>query len=295
MTPKSKEQSAAAPASAADNGFSLISNEKLHGLYAAMLKCRMLVEGSRAFIRQSKVSGKNSAVAGREAATVGVAIDLHPEDSIVPLTGDPIRYVIHSLPLEALFARLFQPAVPWPGTAARLKAAIDVAVANKINKIRNISVVFSTNGLNSLGPWHEALRFAGVHGLPMIFVSWDTSLPEPPISDSQVKAKGAGLKTKACGFPAITVDGNDAVAVYRVAHEAIAHARMGDGPSLIECQSDSPGDPIQNMERYLAGKGLFTEGFKAEVTDRFRREMDAAIESAQSSPTLKPSTQLAGY
>jgi pyruvate dehydrogenase E1 component alpha subunit len=115
----------------------------------------------------------------------------------------------------------------------------------------------------------------------MIFVSWNAPPPGLPAPDLQNGANGVRLKTKAYSFPTIAVDGNDVVAVYRVAHEAIAHARMGDGPSLIECQTDGPGDPILNMEKYLSGKGLFTDGFKAEVTDRFRRELDAAIEVAQ--------------
>jgi TPP-dependent pyruvate/acetoin dehydrogenase alpha subunit len=294
MTSKSKEQRAAAPASAASNGFSLISNEKLHGLYAAMLKCRMLAERSHSLIRQNKVSGKKGAKAGREAAAVGVAIDLRPDDTIVPLSGDPIQYVIHSLPLVALFSSVFKQAVPSPVMGARLKAAIDAVVANKNNKNKNIAVAFSAKDSS---PWREALRFAGVHGLPMIFVSWNAPPPELPTADSQARVTGARLKTRAYSLPAITVDGNDAVAVYRVAHEAIAHARMGDGPSLIECQTDGVdlGDPILNMERYLAGKGLFTEGFKAEVTDRFRRELEAAIESAQGSPTQKRPRQLTGY
>ena len=293
MTSKSKGRSAAAPASAADNGFSLISNEKLHGLYAAMLKCRMLAEGSQALVRQNKVSDKNCAVAGREAATVGVAIDLHPEDTIMPLAGDPIQYVIHSLPLEALFGCLFKPAVSLPGSAARLKVATEAAAVHKINKTKNIVVAFSAKDSS---PWHEALRFAGVHGLPMIFVSW--SAPRPGLAtESQSKTDGMRLKTKTYSFPAIAVDGNDAVAVYRVAHEAIAHARMGDGPSLIECQTDGSdsGDPILNMERYLAGKGLFTEGFKVEVTNRFRRELEAAIEIAEGRLSRKASAHLASH
>jgi TPP-dependent pyruvate/acetoin dehydrogenase alpha subunit len=293
MTSKSKEQRAAAPASAASNGFSLISNEKLHGLYAAMLKCRMLAERSHSLIRQNKVSGKKGAKAGREAAAVGVAIDLRPDDTIVPLSGDPIQYVIHSLPLVALFSSVFKQAVPSPVMGARLKAAIDAVVANKNNKNKNIAVAFSAKDSS---PWREALRFAGVHGLPMIFVSW--SAPRPGLAtESQSKTDGMRLKTKTYSFPATAVDGNDAVAVYRVAHEAIAHARMGDGPSLIECQTDGSdsGDPILNMERYLAGKGLFTEGFKVEVTNRFRRELEAAIEIVEGRLSRKASAQLASY
>ncbi|MGA2085514.1 MAG: thiamine pyrophosphate-dependent enzyme [Terracidiphilus sp.] len=156
--------------------------------------------------------------------------------------------------------------------AARLNLAIDAAMANKLNKNNRIAVVISASEPASLGPWQEALSFGGLHGLLMIFVSWIKSFP---------------LKTDACAFPAITVAGNDVVAVYRVASEAIAHARKGNGPTLIECQTNSSdghseigsgnfrdpaevecwkaGDPILNMEKYLIRKGLFSEEFKKQI------------------------------
>jgi pyruvate dehydrogenase E1 component alpha subunit len=129
----------------------------------------------------------------------------------------------------------------------------------------------------------------------MIFVSRKTMPPEPPVVESPTKKNGIDLKTEACAFPAIAVDGSDAVAVYRVAHEAIAHARMGHGPTLIECLTDgsNPADPILNMEKYLIRKGLFTEELKTEVIGGFSRELDAALEAASACPSSNPSTRLA--
>jgi TPP-dependent pyruvate/acetoin dehydrogenase alpha subunit len=73
------------------------------------------------------------------------------------------------------------------------------------------------------------------------------------------------------------VEGNDAVAVYRVACEAVAHARKGDGPTLIVCQRWQEGDPLQNMENYLDRKGLFSEKFRRQVESGFLAKLDAAI------------------
>ncbi|MGH9600436.1 MAG: thiamine pyrophosphate-dependent enzyme, partial [Terracidiphilus sp.] len=92
-----------------------------------------------------------------------------------------------------------------------------------------------------------------------------------------------------CSLPAIVVDAHDAVALYRVAQEAIAHARRGGGPTMIACTpfraagasvNKRTGDPIAKMERYLAGKGLPASRLKAAVTAGFSRELDAAVEAA---------------
>ena len=104
--------------------------------------------------------------------------------------------------------------------------------------------------------------------------------------------EGGGHKTQAWGVPAITVDGNDAVAVYRVASESIARARLGRGPTLIECgvyplhgpagnhrkngRRLEAHDPISAMEIHLARKGLFSERLKRQTVAGFRRELDAA-------------------
>jgi TPP-dependent pyruvate/acetoin dehydrogenase alpha subunit len=290
----SKQQPPAAHVQPAQNGFSLISNGKLLALYSTMLKCRMIQGRIRILFRQNNFTGNHSPAVGREAAAVGVAIDLAPEDTVAPPPGDLIPLFINGLPLETLFGGLFHPVAPSSGIAARLKIATDAALANKLNKNNKISVALSTSEPASLGPWHEALSFAGLHSLPMVFVSWTTLPPQSLTLGSQTKAKGIPLKTKAYSFPSITVDGNDAVAVYRVAHEAIAHARLGHGPTLIKCKTCrwKADDPIMNMENYLTRKGLFTEEFKSEVVAGFNMALDAAIEIAERPHSRKAATRL---
>jgi TPP-dependent pyruvate/acetoin dehydrogenase alpha subunit len=94
------------------------------------------------------------------------------------------------------------------------------------------------------------------------------------------------------GFPAIPVDGHDAVGVYRVASEAMAHARRGSGPTLIQClpspfgQMDGRrGCPLANMERYLAGRKLISDGWAARLARRFTRELEAALPKTARRPS----------
>jgi pyruvate dehydrogenase E1 component alpha subunit len=91
------------------------------------------------------------------------------------------------------------------------------------------------------------------------------------------------------------VESNDAVAVYRVSCEAIAHARKGDGPTLIECKCCQEGDPLRNMETYLDRKGLFSEKFKRQVESGFLEELAAAERVAGKSRSSKsPEAHLRG-
>ncbi len=119
------------------------------------------------------------------------------------------------------------------------------------------------------------MKFAGAQRLPIFFVSQCTNRGARP--DNRSNGGGGRLKAKSYGFPAIAVEGNDAVAVYRVACEAIAHARKGDGPTLIECQCWQEGDPLLKMEKYLDRKGLFSEKFRRQVESGFIAKLDTAV------------------
>jgi TPP-dependent pyruvate/acetoin dehydrogenase alpha subunit len=275
MTPRSKETTVLAPTSPAQNGFSLIPNQKLLQLYSTMLKYRILVESPHIILKQNKLAAVIPASPGCEAAAVGVTIDLLSADTLAPPLGDLIPIFVNALPLEAILAGLFNPIVPAPSASARLKIATDAARTNKLKKNCKIAVALSNNEPTSLGPWHRALSFAGLHDLPMIFGCWN----HRPLRTE---------RTKNLGFPIITVDGNDVVAVYRVASEAITHARNGNGPTLIECLAYplNPGDPILNMEQYLANKGLFSDKFKRDEAAKFRKELETAMESARNSARL---------
>jgi TPP-dependent pyruvate/acetoin dehydrogenase alpha subunit len=269
MTAKAKETTVLTTPPSIQNGFSLISNEKLLELYTTMRKCRIIHERVRILISQHQNGPKvgnltaQAAAWSQEAASVGMTIDLLPEDSILSHPGDFIPAFIRGMELTVLFRALFEPVAPQSGRA-RLKIATDKAKLNKRMRNKGIVVAFSSTH-DQLEPWLQALARAGVQDLPMVFLSWNHN----------------STKTRSHAVPAITVDGNDVVAVYRVACEAISHARMGNGPTLIECQTvaEDRGDPILNMESYLIRKGIFSEEFKATELARFAKELEAAVKS----------------
>jgi pyruvate dehydrogenase E1 component alpha subunit len=279
MTAQSKKITSAATAAASvQNGFSLISNEKLLELYFAMVKGRML--GERARVHSGKLPENGSAAKGREAAAVGVLLDLGREDFLAPAPGDLLAAYLKGAPLDRIFARPggldslgddslnVLPACANPAT--RLAIAAGVALAGKLKSSNQLTVAFCDAAAATTKLCQQAWHFAGAHSLPILYVCWNSR-----------PARDLYLEAAPCGFPGIAVDGHDVVAVYRVACEAIAHACKGNGPTLIECKSGlgsggEDGDAILNMEKYLTRKGLFREEEKRQVAVEFKGELDSA-------------------
>jgi TPP-dependent pyruvate/acetoin dehydrogenase alpha subunit len=296
-----------------------------------MLHCRMIEERARILFKQSKFTGNYYAAVGQEATEVGCAVDLRREDTVAPSHRDFIANYIKGVPLKFMFAQLYAKATspdkgrsspahcgyaelnvitPASTIAAQLNIGTGVALANKMKKNDNVVVAFSGDGSTSLGFWHEALNFAGVQQLPIVYVIQNNRWAESVPLRLQTRVEDLSIKAQGYGFPGITVDGNDVVAVYRVAQEAIHRARTGDGPTLIECKTYrwyghseidpakyrpaeeveewKEKDPIPQMERYLTKKGLFNDKWKEQVVESFSKELDAAVEFADKSPLPEP-------
>jgi TPP-dependent pyruvate/acetoin dehydrogenase alpha subunit len=320
--PAKKKAAVPAGAPPGSNGFSLISREKLLELYTTMVKCRLLEERAGVLLKQSRFTGGYDAAVGQEASAVGVTIDLRPEDTLIPSHRDFIVNFIVGAPLDKMFAQLIARAahpVKGPSApaelgdapvnarsstiAAQFSIATGVALANKTKKNGNVAVAFCGEGSAWLPSWHETLNVAGKDELPILFVCQNNLGAEPGRNKLQVE--DIAQEAEAYGFPGIAVDGNDVVAVYRVAHECIDRARQGRGPTLIECRTDrcignsgidqlkcrdpeevahwTAQDPITNMEKYLTAKGLYSAEMSQEVVDSFNKELDAAIEIAEKS------------
>ena len=276
MTTRKKKR--AAPAG--NDGFSLISNEKLIALYAAMLRCRMLDERIRALAGP----GRSAFGRGHEAAVVAATIDLLPKDAISPPRGGLTPCLVKGVRLKTIFtwlraqpdalpARYALRGIIAPGAdiATQLKAALRAAQLARATKSKNLVVVFANCAQLTRGVGLEFLRIAAAERLPILFVCHARSSKE----DFAPKARDYGL-------PGITVDGDDVVAVYRVVSEAITHARRGNWPTFIECKPWTVGDrkkrgagsALNNMEAYLSRKGLFSTKLKTDLTARFTRELD---------------------
>lgn len=274
--------------------FSLIPNEKLIEIHAAMVKLRMIAVAAGKMRRR----GALRMTAGREAALAGVCIDLAADDALSVAAEDAAAWAMKGMTLSELpgyleakrqraggqaKAHVNNGMIPFARTAAtRLAVACGVAQTQKWRGTGAITLAVSGDGMLQPDEWHEPLCFAGQHGLPIVFVCH--SEPGGERAFEQIAAHA-----QVCGIPAITVDGWDAVAVYRVASESIGRARKGRGATLIECRSDKQtaepqrrartlmNDPLLKMEAYLKGKGLWNQRLRTQVALAFDRELAAAM------------------
>jgi hypothetical protein len=257
------------------NGFSLISNEKLLALYAALLKCRML----------SRRMGRGHAQ--REAsiaAAVGAAVDLLPRDRLAASGSGVLARFAKGTSLRRILSLIgsnhrssHAAALKSTLRAALRKGSVDKGEKGQRQKGAQIAVAFCDDASAPAEAWRESLREAASKRLPILFVCCAAK-----------EAEHVESFAPKSGFPVIVVDCNDVVAIYRVASEAIAHARRGNGPTLIVCRpwplserrsarAHDPGDAIVTMENYLARKGLFSAEFKRKTISEFARELRAAM------------------
>ena len=117
----------------------------------------------------------------------------------------------------------------------------------------------------------EALKLAGSGKLPVVYVIKNGS-------DGAAYAphlKPVSLLARAGGFPGVIVDGQDVVAVWRVAQESVHRARNSGGPTLIDCRMEATRDPLAHMEHYLRKRSLWDEAWREKVAEQIRAELQA--------------------
>jgi len=170
----------------------------------------------------------------------------------------------------------------------------------------DVSVCFFGDGTTNIGAFHEALNFAAIWKLPVIFVCENNHYMEyTPIHEVTAVPHPAADRASAYGLERIIVDGNDADAVYRTAVTAYAKARKGDGPSLIECityrhsghsradpakyrpegelEKWKERDPIKIYRERLLEFGIDPEVMRG-IEEGIKREVDEATEKCKASP-----------
>jgi TPP-dependent pyruvate/acetoin dehydrogenase alpha subunit len=316
---------------AAETPATRLSPELLLGLYRMMVKCRMCDEKARILFRQGKYAGNFYSNVGQEAGEVGAGYSLRVEDWVAPSHRDWTACIIKGAPLTACFAQLFgkvdspdrgksTPAhmgypslniiTPASTIAAQLMIGTGVAWGMKRKGEDNVVVTYCGDGATSIGWFHEALNFAGVHRLPVLYVVqnnlWAESVPlrlQTALTDLSDRAKGHGIT-------GVSVDGNDILAVYEAATKAIARARAGEGPTVLECKTYrwyghseidpakyrmpeeveawKKKDPIPRFEKYLTDHKLLDDETRKQVRDEITREIDEAVEFAEKSPYPAP-------
>ncbi len=308
-------------------GQSVHPPELLLGLYRMLLKCRMSDEKARVLFRQGKYGGNFYSAVGQEATNVGTAYALREDDWIAPSHRDWTSNIIKGVALKLCFAQLFAKATspdrgrsapahmgypplhvitPASSIAGQVSVGTGVAFGLKKHGGDTIVVSYFGDGATSIGGFHEALNFAGVHKLPIVYVCANNLWAESVPLRLQTALTDLSDRAKAYGFPGISVDGNDVLAVYDAAQTAIARARAGDGPTLLECKTyrwygHSEIDPakyrtqeeveawkkkcpLATFEQRLIEKNILTEAAKKQMAAEITREIDEAVAFAEQSP-----------
>jgi pyruvate dehydrogenase E1 component alpha subunit len=241
---------------------------------------------------------------------MGSVFTLKPTDWMVPSFRETAAMIWRGWPIERLllfFAGYLEGLQPGPEqrdlpvtipVGTQLPHAVGLAYAARYKGEDAVVMVYCGDGATSEGDFHEAVNFAGVWHVPVVFVvqnnQWAISVPLKKQTHSRTLAQ----KALAYGIPGVQVDGNDVLAVYAASLEAVRRARAGQGPTLIECvtyrlgvhtTADDPTryrsdeevkawerkDPLTRFKAYLEKKTLLVEGLEQEVDQEIARAVKA--------------------
>ncbi|WP_428936857.1 pyruvate dehydrogenase (acetyl-transferring) E1 component subunit alpha [Fontivita pretiosa] len=301
-----------------------LGDEDVRSLYEQMIICREFDEQAFKLQRSGRM-GTFPQNKGQEASALGAARALRRGwDHIVPYYRENPALFLHGLPMH--YVLLFwmgdergnaipahyciNPLIVAIGTQTLHAAGI--AWAFKMRKEPKVVLSFFGDGATSTGDFHEAMNFASVFRLAVIFTClnncWAISVP----SCRQTAAQTFAQKALAYGMPAIQVDGNDIFAVYKAHREAVERARGGGGPSFIECLTYRLGDhttaddarryrdpkeyeaalardPLIRTRKYLESKSLWNDDLQVQTEKRAKAMVQDVVQAALR--TGKPSIE----
>ncbi len=304
-----------APALASDTG-------ELLKMYRFMTLARAFDAKAVNLQRTGKL-GTYASCLGHEATHVGVAAAMQPEDVLAPVYREFGSQIWRGVKMSSIL-------LYWGGdergndfTAARQDFAwcvpiasqmlhgAGVAMAMKIRGEKRCSVTYIGDGGTSEGAFYEGINVAGARALPAVFVivnnRWAISVP----IESQTATRTLAQKAIAAGIPGIQIDGNDVIAVRHTVGEALARARRGEGPTLIEALTYRLSDhttaddasryrdprevteawtqePLIRLRSYLTKLSMWDDAREEALKSECAREVEAAVDEYMGAP--KPST-----
>ena len=256
-----------------------LSDETILNLYRTMQIIRQTEEELARCHQRGLIHGACHTYVGQEAIATGVCVHLSQEDPIFSTHRGHGHALAKGMPPRELIAELFgretgcsrgrggsmhlfSPEIGMMGTSGIvgpcLLQACGGGYSSKILKNGTVAAAFFGDGAVNNGAFHEGLNMASIWKLPVLFICENNQYAtEVPFSYSSGNPS-IGSRGAAYGIPGITIDGNDVVEIYRVAAEAVARARSGGGPTLIECKT-------YRTRAHAEGMGDFTYRTKEEV------------------------------
>src|SRR3984885_3176121 len=309
-----------------------LTREQHLDLYYFMQLNRQLEERMVRLFRQNKIVGGLYSSLGQEAVSVGTCYALEKKDWIAPMIRNIGALLVKGVPPRDIFtqhmAKYTSPTQGKDGTSHfgdlkvrhivspismlgdLIPVMTGVAMAGRYLGQKIVALTWIGDGGSSTGAFHEGLNLAAQQRAPFVLIvennQWAYSTPV----SRQVPIKNLADRAVAYGIRSWIVDGNDVIAVYNAAKEAVDECRAGRGPALIEVKTmrmrghaqHDPAeyvpkkmfeywkarDPIELYEKYLTENKISDAKTKAEINARIARELDVEQKFAEESPMPPP-------
>lgn len=312
-----------------------VEAEKLTWMYRRMMAIRAFEEKAIELFKAGELPGFLHSQIGQEAIPVGVCAALRDDDYITSTHrghGDVIAKGAH---LDRMMAELFAKETGYCRgkggsmhiadfklgimgangiVGGSIPIATGVGVSIQRRKTDQVAVCFFGDGASNQGSFHEALNLASTWNLPVVYVCQNNQYAESTPQETHQKIEDIAVRAKAYDIPGVVADGNDVVAMYEAAQEAIDRARTNKGPTLIEAKTyrklghyvGDPAvyrpreeveywetrDPIEIHRARLLEMDILTAQAVESIEDEARSEVEEAVALARQSPDPAPDKAL---
>ena len=296
-------------------------------LFETMFRIRRFEEKATELFKKGVIKGTAHSYAGEEAIAAGTCANLNADDYVGSYHRGHGHCIAKGARVDRMMAELMGKSTGYCSglggsmhiadlelnilgangiVGATMPLGAGAALAAKLRKTSQVSVAFFGDGGANQGVFHEALNLAAVWKLPMIFVCENNQYALNTAFHQTTSVRQIADRASAYGVPGKTIDGNDAVEVYQVLGEAIARARRGKGPSLIEAMTWRWGphsmranlreprteadmaawkarDPLIRFQETMAGAQIDLQEVEA-IKAGIEQEIEAAIDFGTRSP-----------
>lgn len=314
-----------------------LRSDRLLELYYFMWLTREFEDALLRLYQQGKIVGGAYSGKGNEATAVGSAYALEKDDYILPLHRDTGAHFVKGQSVRTMMLQLLardngptrgrdgtghytDPELRIYGNISHLGAmvpvAAGVALACKLRKQKHVVLTYIGDGGSNVGEVHEALAMASVMRLPLILIIENNQYAYSTPLSKQSLVEHLSDRALGYGIPGLTIDGTDVLGVFRTCRDAVARARRGEGPSIVESVTMrmhghaahdtawyvpkdlftqwKKKDPVEAYEKFLTSGGVLSEAKRESIARRVQQEIEDAIRFAEESPYPPPEEAAAG-
>jgi TPP-dependent pyruvate/acetoin dehydrogenase alpha subunit len=308
-----------------------LAPEQLLEMFYWLKLIRAFDERLSILVRQGKVRSGVYTGIGQEAIIVGTCYGLRPADYICPLHRDLGSFLMKGVEPRTMMSQMFAKASGlskgrdsalhssvrdlgiFGNTSmlgANLPVAAGIALTFQFERTDNVVIAYFGEGASNTGDFHEALNFAGVHHLPIVFVCENNQYAYSVPIEKAMAIDDVAVRAEGYGFDGVAINGNDVLAVYQATQGALARARSDHGPTLVECKTYrwhghsehdkafyrtkeelamwKSRDPLPTFTTYLKAMQVLTDGQQKDIETRVTATIDDAVDFAMTAPDPDP-------